>query len=285
MVVLLASACGDGDTTVDAAVDARRGTDSCFAAGTPIATPTGDVAIEDLRVGQAVYAYDTATGRVVSSSVTRLWRHVDRPYGTLQLGSGSPLHVTDNHPVYRVNDGSYVAAGQLAVGDTLMYLELSQSPKPLALPTSWEPVSRRGTVYNITVAGHHNYFAAGVLVHNKSPFINLVVSPTNHGFGSVSVGDTGTRTVFSVTNEGDATTSTMSTTMGGVDPQHFVLGPDSCDGRTLAAGATCTVDVAFTPAGSGAFSTDLTVMASTGGTATAVLTGTGTSPLLDASVK
>ena len=48
------------------------------------------------------------------------------------------------------------------------------------------------TVYNLTVAGEHNYLVDGVLVHNKSTFRNTGGGPTGAATGdSGSNGSTG----------------------------------------------------------------------------------------------
>lgn len=44
--------------------------ETCFGAGTRIATPDGEVAIERLQVGQLVLAFDEPSGAVVQSPVT-----------------------------------------------------------------------------------------------------------------------------------------------------------------------------------------------------------------------
>ncbi len=89
----------------------------------------------------------------------------DRPLRRLSLGDGRDLLVTDEHPFYV--GGEWVRAADLVTGIEL----LSSAGGDVSPVTLVEHVEqeRRDTVYNIEVEGHHNFFAEGVLVHNKSP--------------------------------------------------------------------------------------------------------------------
>jgi hypothetical protein len=141
----------------------------CFAEGTRILTPGGSIAIERLVVGDRVLAYDEPAGRVVERPVTALHAHPDRVAGRLELADGRALVVTPEHPVYLPDQRRYVAAGALHGEARLLGVSAAHSTASVigsgyARAPSAAPI----TVYNITVAGEENYFAEGVLVHNKS---------------------------------------------------------------------------------------------------------------------
>jgi hypothetical protein len=148
-------------------VGGTDGPDSCFAAGTPIATPSGHRPIEELELGDLVLAYDEPTGRVVPRPVTATFVHLDQRVGSLLLSDGRVMRVTANHPIYLPDQQRYAAAGELAGDERLLALSGSAQTSSL-IAGAFQASTAAATVYNITVAGEHNYFAEGVLVHNKS---------------------------------------------------------------------------------------------------------------------
>ncbi len=100
---------------------------------------------------------------------------------------------------------------------------------------------------------------------------SLTASPSSLSFGSTAVGATSTSTV-TLSNPGSAAVS--MTSVGVTGP--FSEG-NNC-GTSLAAGASCTVTVAFTPTAAGSASGTLSVNSSAAGSPlTVALTGTGTS--------
>lgn len=152
----------------------------CFAAGTSIATPTGPRPIEQIEVGQDVFGYDEARQLVVVRPVTALVRHANAVVGQLVLGDGRTIVSTPDHPVYVSSEGRYRPASELATGAELLSLfdtgRLSNATASGYLVPA-APVQM--PVFNISVAGVHNYFAEGILVHNKSPIDPCEGLPTD----------------------------------------------------------------------------------------------------------
>jgi hypothetical protein len=142
---------------------------SCFVAGTRIATPSGATAIEELEVGDIVLAYDERAARVVPRPVTARFVHDNHSFGVLTTSDGRALGVTANHPVYLPDEDRYVEAGQLRGDERLLGLGARAAAPTSTISAGYAPTSGApATVFNISVAGEHNYFAEGVLVHNKS---------------------------------------------------------------------------------------------------------------------
>ena len=145
----------------------------CFPAESVISTPTGGVAIQDIKVGDSVYTFDSSTGEKSVSSVSKTFIHhkddpdyVYSPLIVLKHEKGS-LTVTDNHWIYRKNNRqdeytNFDRAGQLAVGD-LLTMEDGTSSKIVAI----EPGEVYDSVYNFEVDNTHTYLAEGVMVHNS----------------------------------------------------------------------------------------------------------------------
>lgn len=141
---------------------------SCFAAGTPISMADGSSrAIERVVVGDVVLAFDEDEVRIVPATVTRTFVHQDEATGTL-LVNGT-LRATGNHPFHA--NGAWVRADNLSIGDTL--LQISEGGTALAVKEggvgSLMSLPGAPGTYNLEVERYHNYFAGGVLVHNKEP--------------------------------------------------------------------------------------------------------------------
>lgn len=134
------------------------GDSSCFASGTGIATPDGDVDIEHISTGDTVISFNELTGAIEPKRVYHTTVHADHPGYLLINGH---LKVTANHLIY-TSEGP-VEAGNLTLGDLLL---TRTGTEPVA---SIVEILDRVTVYNIEVEDNHNYFAEGILVHNKGP--------------------------------------------------------------------------------------------------------------------
>lgn len=146
----------------------------CFVAGTPVTLADGSTRpIEQLLVGDRVLAYDEERGVTVPSRITRTFVHTEVRQALVRINGA--LTATGNHPFYVVGRDEPVRADELAIGDRLFVLDgpatgrgrAPETPRRLQV-RSLELLPSVGTVYNIEVAGRHNYFAGGVLVHNKT---------------------------------------------------------------------------------------------------------------------
>jgi hypothetical protein len=143
----------------------------CFAAGTPVTLADGTTRpIEAIHEGDLVYAYDEPSGEIVAARVGRTFVHTDVHDRLIAINH--QLMATGNHPFYVAGRAETVAAADLRLGDELLVLDsMSGSSEPVlrtmkVLALEQLPPAR--TVYNLEVEGQHNYFAGGVLVHNKT---------------------------------------------------------------------------------------------------------------------
>jgi hypothetical protein len=107
----------------------------------------------------------------------------------------------------------------------------------------------------------------------------FAVSPTSADFGNRAVGSSSARRTFTVTNTGDAPLVITDALLAGADAGDFTEVTDDCSGQTLAAAATCTVTVAFSPQSYKPKTAVLRFTHNAAGSPTDVtLTGIGTSP-------
>jgi hypothetical protein len=113
----------------------------------------------------------------------------------------------------------------------------------------------------------------GVLGHAQ-----LKISPAMNDFAVVSTGAHSDPQVFTVSNAGPDTSGSMQVELEGGDPAAFAVAADSCSNHTITVNETCTFTVSFAPTALGAATTNVTVKAAPGGTATAMLSGSGTLP-------
>jgi hypothetical protein len=125
---------------------------ACFAAGTPIRTPEGAVAIEHIKPGDVVLSRSEfdPTGPVEAKVVEEVFVRT-APVLHLRVG-GRTITTTGEHPFFAEGRG-WVAAKQLEPGERV-----------LGLSDEWllvEGVDDAGlvtTVYNFRVADWHTYF-------------------------------------------------------------------------------------------------------------------------------
>ncbi|HUH01960.1 MAG TPA: choice-of-anchor D domain-containing protein, partial [Kofleriaceae bacterium] len=116
---------------------------------------------------------------------------------------------------------------------------------------SYMPAQAGSSAATLTVSGSPGGDLSAVLSGDAVSPGALAISPTDHGFPAVVVGDSGTAATFTVTNTGGTTTGALSVALTGSDMDQFTIGANGCSGQTLAGSATCTVAVALTPGSAG----------------------------------
>ncbi|HKV12058.1 MAG TPA: polymorphic toxin-type HINT domain-containing protein [Thermoanaerobaculia bacterium] len=140
----------------------------CFAAGTLISTSEGLTPIEDVQVGDQVYAYDETTGEEHLAEVVALHHRDVETLWVLEVG-GERIETTDEHPFYVANQG-WTQAKDLQAGDIL----IATTGNRLTLEKI-ERVAQSARVYNFEVRDLHSYLVGewGVVVHNCDPLAEL----------------------------------------------------------------------------------------------------------------
>ncbi|MES1171882.1 MAG: choice-of-anchor D domain-containing protein, partial [Bacteroidota bacterium] len=87
----------------------------------------------------------------------------------------------------------------------------------------------------------------------------VMIDPDVADLGSVQVGQTGVGVKFTVTNSGGQSTGAVVAALSGTHAAEMTIGNDGCSGKTLAAGASCTLTIALAPASAGPKTGTLTV--------------------------
>jgi hypothetical protein len=145
-----------------------------------------------------------------------------------------------------------------------------------SMEVEFAPFSLGTQTANLTVAGEPGGSAAATLVGNIVT-AELSIAPPLFQFGAVCLeafSGCGTPTIFTVTNDGNATTGTPTASISGPNASEFVISSNNCT-APISAGASCSVQITFTPTSVGALAASLNASANPGGVATAALSGTG----------
>lgn len=178
-------------------------TDSCFVRGTRVGTPRGRRNIEDLQAGDEVWSFDLAERRFVVRRVGKVLRALANEVFRVEAGEHAIPGVTASHPFFDAASATYVRVDELTVRSQLLVsvAEGEIATRPLGAIARL-PVKGEVEIFNLSVDGEeHNYFAEGILVHNKSPIeqggsggTTMTTSSTGGSGGTAGEGGTGGRT-------------------------------------------------------------------------------------------
>ena len=130
----------------------------CFLGHTLVTTPTGVQRIDTLKAGDLVVSFDDC-GVFHEAEVLELHTHENEPVVRFRLWGGTYLDATPNHWVLN-QFNAFVEIGTLGEDDCLV--DENRHLRPIVERT---PLGL-GTVYNLTVEGHHTFIAGGIRVHN-----------------------------------------------------------------------------------------------------------------------
>ena len=136
----------------------------CFIEGTLIATEDGQKAIEDIEVGDLVWATDTEIGETALKEVVRLFRNETNEWIHITV-NGEKITCTPEHPFYSPVKG-WTSAVDLRAGDILVMLN---GEYIFVEQVQHELLESSEITYNFEVKDFHTYYAGDteVLVHNR----------------------------------------------------------------------------------------------------------------------
>ena len=143
----------------------------CFTGETLVSTTEGDKQIDEIEVGDYVYAYDTETGENIAAKVTYVSITETDILVHVYTSEGEEIKTTMLHPFYVKNaksgdeeHGVWKAASNLVKGDEL----LTEDGRIVYVEEiRIERLTESIQVYNLEVEGLHTYYVgSGVLIHN-----------------------------------------------------------------------------------------------------------------------
>ena len=134
----------------------------CVAAGTMIATPQGQLPVEQIQEGASIVAYDTTAQRTVHATTSHLATRTVDAIHEIRVGA-TVLRVTAEHPIF--TPCGWVQAGELARGDAVLCLA-NDGTVAYSEIAHTRLVQESTNVYNFHVAGPESYVANGIVTHN-----------------------------------------------------------------------------------------------------------------------
>jgi YD repeat-containing protein len=154
---------------------------NCFVAGTDITMADGTTkAIENVAVGEKVFTYNIAKQLVETGVVQEVTVTEHTELVTIAFDNHTSNTNTPDHPYFVKSKGwcSYnpektksnygLNASKLEIGDLVLHLKANNKLEAVIIKKI-TPISKKQKTYNLhKVSKNHDYFANGILVHNKS---------------------------------------------------------------------------------------------------------------------
>lgn len=141
----------------------------CFIAGTLVLTSMGNKPIENIEIGDEVWAYNEETGETSLKKVVELFKNKTKKWIHLLFefedGKKEELLCTEEHPFY-VNNLGWINSCDLLENDEVL---LYNNDTARLLQKEVEELSYEETTYNFEVEDFHTYYVGekNILVHNS----------------------------------------------------------------------------------------------------------------------
>ena len=187
-------------------------TAACFVAGTLVNSADGTVPIEDISVGDTVWAWDEESGEIALKEVVETYINETDELVHIVV-NGEEIISTPSHPFYSPVKG-WTEAVELRAGDMLV---LVNGDYVVVEKVQHEILESPVIVYNFQVADYHTYYVGTctVLVHNVCG-----ANPPSKGVGNKGwVGDKTWRENVSTVADG----GTITSLKGGVPTESQAL--------------------------------------------------------------
>ena len=156
----------------------------CFLGDTLVATPNGACRIDELKARDQVLSFDDK-GDIHTAQVLKVHEHDNERVVRYKLWGGEHLDATPNHWVLN-QFNAFVEIGTLGPDDCLV--DWNNHLRPIV---GKEDLGT-GTVYNLTVEGHHTFIAGGIRVHNAGLGLGIAGSGGGGAMRAKGAGGGGT---------------------------------------------------------------------------------------------
>jgi predicted phage tail protein len=177
----------------------------CFLGHTLVRTPDGQRAIEVLQPGDLVVSFDDQ-GQLHHAKVLKVHVHEGERVVRYRLWGGAVLDATPNHWVLN-QFNAFVEIGTLGGDDCLV--DENGHLRPIVERED----HGRGTVYNLTVEGHHTFIAGGIRVHNAGLGLGVISGAGGSLARQAATKGVGGGTTYTPTEAGDTLNSTQYATV------------------------------------------------------------------------
>jgi hypothetical protein len=224
----------------------------------------------------------TGTPQVLSAGPTGLLQFGSQAVGT----TSAPLTVTvenTGNNFLNFNSLNFNATGPFSVTGGTCEQETDGGYSPsetCTLTVTFTPTASGPQTGSISVASNALASPSSITLQGSGTAAappTATLSPATLSFGSVTSGVTSSAQMLTLSNTGNAALTISGITIGGANPTDFAE-TNTC-GASLAAGATCTISVTFTPGSVTSFSATVSIVDNaTGSPQTATLSGSGTAP-------
>ena len=148
----------------------------CFIAGTMVLTSIGLVKIEEVKVGDEVWAYDEETKEKALKKVKQLFRKETKEWVHLFVENPitketEEIICTPSHRIYIEKKGWIKASDIVENDEVLLYNNTNGIIQRIEI----EKLEQPEVTYNFEVEDYHNYFVSeeSVLVHNDCTTVNI----------------------------------------------------------------------------------------------------------------
>ncbi|MGB8011805.1 MAG: choice-of-anchor D domain-containing protein [Terriglobales bacterium] len=218
------------------------------------------------RISNFIFPNCGSSGATATTSATKL------AFPSTPLGQTSSLPVTlSNNGTATLNLSNIAITGNYAIQSNTCGLQLGAGNECTVT-----------VVFTPTVKGAN----AGILqftdnaptnpqkVTLSGTGLSIALSPATLNFGSETVGQATAPQLVTISNVSAVTVNLTAINIA-VTPADYTISANTC-GATLANGTSCSLNVSFNPTKKGTRNGKLNVANNGGGTATAILTGTGT---------